>query len=119
MRIDTAGEVIGQGGVPFDGRLHWTGPGVTVELVHAVRRALDTNGFESVHIVLSSGFGDPEKIRAFLEGERKHGRLFEAVGLGSVYQARYATADIVRIEGKDLAKTGRERRDNPRLTRRI
>ncbi|NJB68807.1 nicotinate phosphoribosyltransferase [Desulfobaculum xiamenense] len=117
VRLDTAGENLGQGGTPFDGRTHWTGNGVTVELVRNVREQLDAAGHNDVNIVLSSGFGDLEKIAAFKEGEARYGRLFESIGIGSLFPARFATADIVRIEGRDIAKAGRGLHPNPRLRR--
>lgn len=117
VRLDTSGELIGQGGAPFDGRSYQTGPGVTVSGVRAVRQALDAAGLAHVNIVLSSGFGDPAKAAAFAADEARHGRLFEAVGVGGLFDAWYATADIVRIDNKPLAKAGRGFRDNPRLRR--
>jgi nicotinate phosphoribosyltransferase len=117
VRLDTAGESLAQGGLPFDGRTYWTGPGVTVEGVAAVRRALDAAGLDRVSIVLSSGFGDEEKLRAFAEGERRHGRLFTSLGIGGIFPARHATADIVQIEGRDFAKVGRSYRENPLMRR--
>ncbi len=117
VRLDTAGEVIAQGGAPFDGRTFITGPGVTVTSTLAVRKALDAAGFEDVNIVLSSGFGKLDKLRTFVQAEREHGRLFESLGIGGVFEARFATADIVQVEGRDLAKCGRAFRENPRLVR--
>ena len=117
VRLDTAGELVGQGGLPFDGRPHVTGPGVTVTGTLAVRRALDAAGFGHVGIVLSSGFGNPEKIKAFVEAEKEHGRLFASLGIGGLFRSHAATADIVRVDGADLAKTGRAYRPNPRLVR--
>jgi nicotinate phosphoribosyltransferase len=117
VRLDTAGEMIAQGGVPFDGRPHWTGRGVTVAGVVAMRRALDAAGFEHVDIVLSSGFGNPDKLAAFAEAERRYGRLFSSLGVGGLFRSWYATADVVRVEGLGLAKTGRQYQANPRLVR--
>jgi nicotinate phosphoribosyltransferase len=117
VRLDTSGERIGQGGTAFDGRAYQTGPGVTVAGVRAVRNALDAAGFVHVNIVLSSGFGDLAKAAAFAADEARHGRLFESVGVGGLFEAWYATADIVRADGQALAKAGRSFRDNPRLRR--
>ncbi|MEW5772743.1 MAG: nicotinate phosphoribosyltransferase [Thermodesulfobacteriota bacterium] len=117
VRLDTAGEAMAQGSPAFDGRRYWTGPGVTVELTRAVRRALDESGFGHVRIVLSSGFGSLEKLAAFREAEERSGRLFDALGVGGLYESRAATADIVRVEGRPLAKTGRVDSPNPRLIR--
>lgn len=117
VRLDTAGELIGQGGLAFDGRQYWTGTGVTVAGALAVRRALDAAGFGQVGIVLSSGFGNLEKIKAFVRAEEAHGRIFESLGIGGLFHSYAATADIVRVGGADLAKTGRTYRENPRLVR--
>lgn len=116
VRLDTAGEAVAQGS-PAEGPRYWAGKGVTVEGVVAVRRALDQAGFEDVDIVLSSGFGNPDKLRAFVEGERRHGRLFEALGIGGVFESWRATSDIVRIENRDLAKAGRGYSPNPDMRR--
>ncbi len=117
VRLDTAGECVGQGGLPFDGRKHVTGKGVTVESARAVRRALDEAGFSNVNIVLSSGFGERDKLEVFARDERERGPLYASLGIGGLFASRFATADIVRIEGADLAKTGRGYVDNPRLAR--
>lgn len=117
VRLDTAGELVAQGGVPSDGRPYWTGRGVTVAGAVAVRQALDAAGYSRVGIVLSSGFGNLKKIQAFLEAEKIHGRLFASLGIGGLFESWMATADIVRAEGRDLAKTGRNYRHNPRLVR--
>ncbi|MHC1790757.1 beta/alpha barrel domain-containing protein [Solidesulfovibrio sp.] len=117
VRLDTAGELLAQGGAPFDGRAFYTGRGVTVAGTAALRTALDAAGLEHVAIVLSSGFGNPAKVAAFAQAERQHGRLFDALGIGGLFDAWCATADIVRIDGRDLAKTGRGYQTNPRLQR--
>ncbi|MGE4297366.1 MAG: nicotinate phosphoribosyltransferase [Desulfovibrionaceae bacterium] len=118
VRLDTAGEHVGQGGTPgpFDPAFQ-TGPGVTVSLVRAMRRALDEAGFGHVGITLSSGFGDPRKVRAFVKAEKTHGRLFDAMGIGGLFEARFATADIVMVEGKPCAKVGRSHAPNPAMRR--
>ncbi|WP_043642597.1 nicotinate phosphoribosyltransferase [Solidesulfovibrio carbinoliphilus] len=116
VRLDTAGELVGQGGVPDDGRPYLTGRGVTVAGTLAVRQALDAAGFSEVGIVLSSGFGNLEKIKAFVAAEKQYGRrLFSSLGIGGLYKSWSATADIVRVDGRDLAKNGRHYRPNPRL----
>lgn len=117
VRLDTAGEMIGQGGVPSDGRAYWTGRGVTVAGTVAVRRALDAAGYGDVSIVLSSGFGNPDKVATFVAAERQHGPLFSSLGIGGLFPAWSATADIVRVDGHELAKTGRAYHSNPRLIR--
>ena len=79
-----------------------------------VRRALDREGFKHVRIVVSGGF-TVEKIRHFEEQEVP----VDMYGVGSsLFQGRFDfTADVVRVEGKPLAKVGRSYRPNPRLER--
>lgn len=115
VRLDTAGEGIGQGGRAFDGRNFWTGSGVTITGTLAVRQALDAAGHDHVDIVLSSGFGNLEKVAAFAEAKREQPRLFASLGIGGLFKSYAATADIVRVNETDLAKTGRAYRPNPRL----
>ncbi len=70
-----------------------------------------------MNIVLSSGFGNEEKLQAFLEDERQNSRLFESLGIGELVPSWRATADIVRANGDNLSKTGRTYTENPRLQR--
>ncbi|MCD6478585.1 MAG: nicotinate phosphoribosyltransferase [Candidatus Diapherotrites archaeon] len=107
VRIDTAGENIGEG--------CRKGFGVTVELARKVRAALDREGFEHVRIFLSSGF-NAKKVREFVEAEQKYGKFFDAIGTGSIFEnIRFATADIVEKDGRPCHKVGRPPRPNPRL----
>jgi nicotinate phosphoribosyltransferase len=79
--------------------------GVTPRLVELLREALDRNGYKHVRIVASGGF-DAEKIRRFEELRVP----VDVYGVGSalVHGAGFDhTADIVRVEGRPLAKTGR------------
>jgi nicotinate phosphoribosyltransferase len=79
--------------------------GVTPRLVELLREALDQSGYPHVRIVASGGF-DAEKIRRFEE----LGVPVDVYGVGSalVHGAGFDhTADIVRVEGRPLAKTGR------------
>ena len=87
--------------------------GVTPRLVELVREALDRNGYRHVRIVASGGF-DAEKIRRFEE----IGVPVDVYGVGSalVHGTTFDhTADIVRVAGRDLAKTGREHLPSERL----
>jgi nicotinate phosphoribosyltransferase len=88
--------------------------GVNPQLVWNVRRALDREGFQHVKVVVSGGF-TVEKIRQFEEQEVP----VDMYGVGSsLFQGRFDfTADVVRVEGKPLAKVGRSYRPNPRLQR--
>ena len=79
--------------------------GVTPRLVELLRDALDRQGYPHVRIVASGGF-DAEKIRRFEE----LGVPVDVYGVGSalVHGAGFDhTADIVRVGGRPLAKTGR------------
>jgi len=79
--------------------------GVTPRLVELLRMALDGAGYRHVRIVASGGF-DAEKIRHF----ERLGVPVDVYGVGSalVHGSGFDhTADIVRVGGKDVAKTGR------------
>jgi nicotinate phosphoribosyltransferase len=125
IRIDTCGENISQGGKEKSdtSRQYWDGPGVTVSGVHAVRKALDDNGYSDVKIILSSGFGNTEKIKAFIEAEKDpdvNTKLFDALGVGGLYHARTATMDVVAVgesieSMEPISKVGRSYKPNSRL----
>ncbi|HZP97616.1 MAG TPA: quinolinate phosphoribosyl transferase [Candidatus Limnocylindria bacterium] len=79
--------------------------GVTPRLIELLRTALDAAGYQHVRIVASGGF-DAAKIRRFEE----LGVPVDVYGVGSalVHGSGFDhTADIVRVNGRDLAKTGR------------
>ena len=79
--------------------------GVTPQLVSLLRTALDDAGYDHVRIVASGGF-DARKIRRFEE----LGVPVDVYGVGSalVHGSGFDhTADIVRLNGRDLAKVGR------------
>ncbi len=77
---------------------YWEGNGVTVEGVYALRRALNGAGHENVGITLSSGFSNPEKVKAFNDGEKKYGvKLYDAIGAGFLDGPRTFTADIIAV----------------------
>ena len=88
--------------------------GVAPELVRAVRRALDDEGFQHVNIVVSGGF-DAERIRRFEAAAVPA----DAYGVGSSLLRGNTdfTADVVLLEGRPCAKVGRRYRPNPRLER--
>jgi nicotinate phosphoribosyltransferase len=88
--------------------------GVAPELVREVRRALDADGFGRVRVVVSGGF-DAERIARF----EAQGVPVDAYGVGSslLRGATDFTADVVLLDGRPCAKTGREHRPNPRLER--
>ena len=87
--------------------------GVTPRLVELLRQALDRQGYPHVRIVASGGF-DAEKIRRF----ETLGVPVDVYGVGSalVHGSGFdQTADIVRVEGRPLAKVGRGYIDSARL----
>jgi nicotinate phosphoribosyltransferase len=86
--------------------------GVSIELAEVVRSALDEAGHGAVKIVVSGGF-TAAKIDAFEQAQAP----VDAYGVGSslLRGANDFTADIVRVEGRHVAKVGREERPNPRL----
>jgi len=114
IRLDTCGENISEKGTEFTEK-YLDGPGVTIESVRNVRKALDEQGFEHVNIYVSSGFGHVDKVKAFVEAEKKYGRLVDGFGIGGLASARFATADIIRKNGLPFSKNGRYERSNERL----
>jgi nicotinate phosphoribosyltransferase len=88
--------------------------GVNPQLVRHVRDALDEAGHERVQIVVSGGF-DAAKITEF----ERLGAPVDAYGVGSslVRGENDFTADVVRLEGRHVAKAGRRYNPNPRLER--
>lgn len=87
--------------------------GVSPELVFAVRKALDAEGFNYVRIVVSSSFS-PEKIKKF----RNLGVPVDLYGVGTyLVNTKLVgfTGDIVNVNGKPEAKVGRKEYENARL----
>jgi nicotinate phosphoribosyltransferase len=87
--------------------------GVTPRLIRILRDALDAAGYGHVRIVASGGF-DRDKIARF----EKLGVPVDVYGVGSalVHGSGFDhTADIVRVEGRPVAKVGRELRESARL----
>jgi len=79
--------------------------GVNPRLVKNVREALNAHGFEKVKIVVSGGFNE-EKIKKF---EQEHTPV-DIYGVGSALVQGHAefTADIVKVNGQEVAKFGRK-----------
>jgi len=86
--------------------------GVNPLLIKKVRQALNNNGFNWVKIIVSGGF-NPEKIKRF-EKAKTPVDIY-AVGSNILSGQIDFTADAVRLNGKNLAKTGRNYSSNPRL----
>jgi nicotinate phosphoribosyltransferase len=111
VRVDTSetlidksilAEIAKTDGVARDGPVR----GVTPRLVFLLRKALDDAGYGHVRIVASGGF-DAEKIRLF----ESQAVPVDVYGVGSALVSGSGfdhTADIVRVNGRALAKTGRE-----------
>ena len=142
VRVDTCGENIAQGAleeftnkgiyeltgkhilVPEEYHKYWAGTGVTVSGVYNLRKGLDASGHEEVEIILTSGFANEEKIRAFNDAEKRLGlKLYDGLGVGGVYKSRSATMDIVAVGNSpenliSISKVGREYKSNNRLVRR-
>jgi nicotinate phosphoribosyltransferase len=87
--------------------------GVNVPLARSVRQALDDAGHQRVRIVVSGGF-DAQRIRDFEAQEAP----VDAYGVGSslLRGQNDFTADVVLLDGRPVAKVGREHRPNPRLS---
>ncbi|HEV2011744.1 MAG TPA: quinolinate phosphoribosyl transferase [Candidatus Limnocylindria bacterium] len=87
--------------------------GVTPRLIEILRGALDAAGYGHVRIVASGGF-DAGKITRF----ERLGVSVDVYGVGSALvhgRGFDHTADIVRLDGREVAKVGRGYRDNPRM----
>ena len=110
VRLDTSESMVDKSVVSQMGRFRPTG--VNPQLVWNVRNALDAGGFKDVKIVVSGGF-DVTKIRQFAEENVP----VDSYGVGSALLTNNYdfTADVVLLEGKSVAKAGREFRPNPRL----
>ena len=118
IRIDTCGENIIQSGMHMDDSSFWFGKGVCISGVYNIRKALDYSGFDYVKIILSSGFGNPDKVKAFVDAEKiLKTKLFDGLGVGGVFHSRMATADIVKIGDVPISKAGRKCGNFERLKR--
>ena len=112
VRLDTSERLVDQGLAQDLGE---SAPaGVNVPLARAVRAALDDAGHGHVRIVASGGF-DAARIREFEAQDAP----VDAYGVGSSLLRGHNdfTADVVLLDGRPVAKVGREYRPNPRLER--
>ena len=110
VRLDTAGALVDQS---LRGEMGDFDPrGVNPRLVERVRATLDGEGFQHVKIVVSGGFS-VDKIRYFEAASVP----VDSYGVGSalVRGSFDYTADVVRVEGELLAKTGRWYRPNEHM----
>ena len=73
-----------------------------------------SNSPRTPRIKMASGGCGPEKIRAFEDA----GVPVDAYGVGSslIRGSNDFTADVVRVDGRPVAKAGRSEKPNPRLT---
>jgi nicotinate phosphoribosyltransferase len=112
VRLDTSETLVDRSILEQMGTFRPTG--VNPKLVWNVRHALDREGHRHVRIIVSGGF-DADKIREF---ETLHVPV-DGYGVGSsLFKDRYDfTADVVRVEGRDLAKVGRSFTASERLER--
>ncbi|GLB58546.1 nicotinate phosphoribosyltransferase [Cytobacillus sp. NCCP-133] len=113
VRIDTSRTMIDQYFLRNQHLLGTFDPrGVNAELIYALRKALDDEGFHHVKIVVSGGFTE-SRIREFEE----RGVPVDTYGVGSslLRITTGFTGDNVMIDGKHAAKAGRRYRPNPRL----
>ena len=79
--------------------------GVNPTLVKMVREALNENGFNYVKIIVSGGF-NKAKVELF-EKENTPVDIY-AVGSAMLEGKNDFTADIVQVNGKNIAKSGRK-----------
>jgi nicotinate phosphoribosyltransferase len=112
IRLDTSEHMVDRSLLPQLGSFRPTG--VNPQLVWNVRNALDGEGFGDVQIVVSGGF-DASKIQDFED----EGAPVDAYGVGSAaYNGAFDfTSDVVTVDGKPQARSGRQLRENPKLER--
>jgi nicotinate phosphoribosyltransferase len=112
VRLDTAENLVDESLKNEPGLSGTEKSGVSATLVLKVRLALDKAGFAKVKIIVSGGF-TPEKIADF-ENRQIPVDIY-AVGSWILSGRFDFTSDAVRLDGKNLAKVGRQYRPNPRL----
>lgn len=115
VRVDTCGENYMQGIQDIDiSKNYWFWNGVSIYGTYLLRTVLP----RKIKIILSSGFGDIYKVETFINAEKELNiQLFDSLGIGGVYPSKIATSDIVEVNGVDICKVGRTKKDFSRLTR--
>lgn len=110
--LGTPETLVDQSIIPAMGTFSPTG--VNSQLVWNVRNALDGEGFGEVKILVAGGL-TAERIRGYEE----EGVPVDAYGVGSTALAARAAfaADIVRVDGREVARAGRGVRPNGRMER--
>ena len=113
VRLDTSESLVDRA-LADEGAAEQDLRGVSPALVRQVRSELDSAGFADVRIVVSGGF-DAARIARF----EQEGLPVDAYGVGSslLHGTHDFTADIVEVDGRPVAKVGRERWPNARLSR--
>jgi hypothetical protein len=110
---------------------YWYGRGVSVSGVLALKLAIENESTSpKTDVFLTSGMGDPLKLRAFIDAERTalqsgalKRQLFSGLGVGGVFpgeQTIITTDDITAVGATEntmigVYKTGRPPRANPLL----
>jgi nicotinate phosphoribosyltransferase len=119
IRIDTCGENWMQDVPHVKADKYYLNSGVCVWGVKCLVDEMHfLYGDNCPKVILSSGFGDYDKVKAYVEYEKQIGyRLFDSLGIGAIYDCTITTADIVEIDGKEIHKVGRPFRPNPALRR--
>lgn len=112
VRVDTSKSLIDH---HFDDKdtSNFDARGVCKELIIALRKALDDEGFNHVKIIVSSSFDDT-KIKEWV----KEKVPVDTYGVGSFFVNNTTvgfTGDLVMLDGKKQAKEGRENIPNNRL----
>ncbi|MCQ2814792.1 MAG: nicotinate phosphoribosyltransferase [Bacilli bacterium] len=112
VRVDTSKSLIDH---YFDNKdtTSFDAHGVCKELIFALRKALDDNGFNFVKIIVSSSF-TPEKIQ---EWTRLNVPV-DMYGVGTYFVNNMTcgfTGDLVMLDGKGEAKEGRANYNNDKL----
>jgi len=108
VRVDTCGENVMQDTVPGEYSSiqfsdEWKVKGVSVAGVFALHMAMKLQSYtpKEFKVILSSGFGKPEKIKMFNEAEKSLGiKLYDSIGAGFMDDIITATADIIAIGEK-------------------
>lgn len=111
VRLDTSGTMVDRSVTP-DIMGDFDPTGVNVPLVRLVRKALDAEGHSHVRIIVSGGF-HADRIAAF-EEQRAPVDAY-AVGSALLRGSCDFTADVVAVDGREVAKEGRYFRPNIRL----
>ncbi|MCG8608652.1 nicotinate phosphoribosyltransferase [bacterium] len=114
VRLDTAENLIDRSLQPMTDLEEEQKAGVVPRLVETVRQALDSEGFQHVKIIVSGGF-NPNRIAHFEDLNVP----VDVYAVGSwILTGRFDfTADAVRLNGKNLAKVGRQYKPNDKLVK--